>query len=54
MTDFGKWTLPGISLLDNNDSAVEIDENEVRRKEIEIQEKLLQFRIQVDMEGYTV
>lgn len=50
MTDFGKWTLPGISLLDNNDSAVEIDENEVRRKEIEIQEKLLQFRIQVDME----
>ena len=54
MTDFGKWTLPGISLLDNNDSAVEIDENEVRRKEIEIQEKLLQFRIQVDMEWYKV
>ena len=54
MTDFGKWTLPGISLLDNNDSAVQIDENEVRRKEIEIQEKLLQFRIQVDMEGFKV
>ena len=54
MTDFGKWTLPGISLLDNNDSQVQMDENEVRRKEIEIQEKLLQFRIQVDMEWYKI
>lgn len=50
MTDFGKWTLPGLALLDNNDMEIDIDESEVMRKELEIQEKLLQFNIQVDME----
>nr|MDD3719826.1 DNA translocase FtsK [Candidatus Gracilibacteria bacterium] len=52
--DFGKWVLPRITLLDDRGSEIKVDENEVKRKEIEIEEKLLQFKIEVDMEGYKV
>ncbi|MFA5916717.1 MAG: DNA translocase FtsK [Candidatus Gracilibacteria bacterium] len=52
--DFGVWTLPKIALLNDRGSEIKIDEHEVRKKEIEIEEKLLQFKIEVDMEGYKV
>jgi len=51
---FGNWKFPDINLLDNKWGEIIIDENEIRRKEIEIQEKLLQFGIQVSMQGYKV
>jgi DNA segregation ATPase FtsK/SpoIIIE-like protein len=51
---FNNWALPSLDLLDNRTKNVKKDENEIRRKEIEIQEKLLQFKIEVDMEGYQV
>jgi hypothetical protein len=31
-----------------------IDQNEIRTKELEIQEKLLQFKIEVEMLGYQI
>jgi hypothetical protein len=31
-------------------TTIKVDQNEIRRKEIEIQEKLLQFKIEVEME----
>jgi hypothetical protein len=49
-SDFKNWVFPELVLLDDRNTDVEIDENEIRRKEIEIQEKLLQFRIDVSME----
>ncbi len=52
--DFWKWTLPKISLLDDRGSNIKVDEHEIRKKEIEIEEKLLQFKIEVDMEWYKV
>lgn len=51
---FGNWKLPDVTLLTNHGKDILVDENEIRRKEIEIQEKLLQFGIQVSMEGYRV
>ncbi len=52
--DFWVWTLPKIALLNDRWSEIKIDEHEVRKKEIEIEEKLLQFKIEVDMEWYKV
>ena len=52
--DFWKWELPKINLLHNRWWEIKIDENEVKRKELEIEEKLLQFKIEVDMEWYKV
>jgi len=52
--DFKNWNFPELDLLDDRVSDIEIDENEIRRKEIEIQEKLLQFKIAVSMEWYQV
>lgn len=52
--EFKNWTLPEIWLLTDRGSGIQYDENEIRRKEIEIQEKLLQFRIEVTMQGYRV
>ncbi len=52
--DFKNWILPKIELLDDRGWKIIYDDNEIRRKEIEIQEKLLQFRIEVDMLGYQV
>ncbi len=54
ITNFNNWQLPSIDLLKNRWWAIIYDENEIKRKEIEIQEKLLQFRIDVEMVGYQV
>jgi len=51
---FNNWEFPSINLLENRWGAIAFDENEIRRKEIEIQEKLLQFRIEVQMEWFQV
>ncbi len=52
--DFKNWKLPEIDLLSDRGWKIIFDENEIRRKEIEIQEKLLQFRIEVLMQGFQV
>jgi len=51
---FKNWILPELALLDDRNIDIKIDENEIRRKEIEIQEKLLQFKIAVSMQWYKV
>jgi len=51
---FNNWELPSINLLDDRWWDIVFDENEIRTKEIEIQEKLLQFKIEVLMEGFQV
>jgi len=52
--EFKNWEFPELKLLDSRWWRIKYDENEIRRKEIEIQEKLLQFRIEVEMLGYQV
>ncbi len=52
--NFWNWTLPSLSLLDDRWWEIKIDENEVKRKQLEIEDKLLQFKIEVDMEWYKV
>jgi len=52
--EFKNWEFPDINLLSNIWWTIKYDENEIRRKEIEIQEKLLQFKIEVEMVGYKV
>ncbi|MCH2188921.1 DNA translocase FtsK [Candidatus Gracilibacteria bacterium] len=52
--DFKNWELPDLELLVDITSDLHTDPAEIREKEIEIQEKLLQFKIEVDMLGYTV
>ncbi|USN58810.1 MAG: hypothetical protein H6767_01630 [Candidatus Peribacteria bacterium] len=52
--EFKNWEFPALDLLDSIGGDIVVDEREIRRKEIEIQEKLLQFRIEVDMHGYKV
>ncbi|MCH8518237.1 hypothetical protein LAT59_00525 [Candidatus Gracilibacteria bacterium] len=54
ITNFNNWQLPTTMLLQKRDTEIRVDDNEVRTKEIEIQEKLLQFGISVTMEGYKV
>jgi DNA segregation ATPase FtsK/SpoIIIE, S-DNA-T family len=51
---FNNWKFPSLDLLTDRKTTVPVDQNEIRRKEIEIQEKLLQFKIEVDMEGCKV
>lgn len=51
---FKNWEIPDLNLLDVKWWKIVTDENEIRRKEIEIQEKLLQFSIKVTMEWYKV
>lgn len=41
-------------LLESRENGTQTDQNEIRTKEIEIQEKLLQFGISVEMAGYKV
>ncbi len=53
-TEFKNWEFPSLELLDDKKIVWVVDKNEIRRKEIEIQEKLLQFKIEVDMESYQV
>ena len=52
--EFKDWQFPELTLLDESKTAQRIDKNEIRRKEIEIEEKLLQFKIEVSMEWYQV
>lgn len=52
--DFKDWELPRTDLLDARGGKIVYDEREIREKELEIEEKLLQFKIQVDMQGYNV
>ncbi len=52
--EFKNWEFPNLDLLDNKWGEIKYDENEVLQKEIEIQEKLLQFWIDVSMEGFNV
>lgn len=53
-SEFKNWQLPELVLLDSRLWYIVVNENEIRTKEIEIQEKLLQFKIEVDMQGYRV
>lgn len=52
--DFQNWQFPELDLLKDRWWKIVFDENEIRRKEIEIEEKLLQFRIEVSMQGFQV
>jgi len=52
--EFWNWKLPEVNLLDERGGNIIFDENEIRRKEIEIQEKLLQFKIEVSMQWFQV
>ncbi len=52
--EFKNWQFPELNLLSNRWGKIKYDENEIRRKEIEIEEKLLQFKIEVSMEWYRV
>ena len=51
---FSNWTFPETSLLDSYPDEISEDTWEIRTKEIEIQEKLLQFGIEVTMQWYKV
>ena len=53
-SNFKDWSLPPLNLLDDRWWDIVYNENEIRRKEIEIEEKLLQFKIEVDMKWYKV
>jgi len=49
--NFSNWIFPELNLLnDKSKNQVSVDKNEIRRKELEIQEKLLQFKIEVEMQ----
>ena len=52
--NFKNWQLPGVEFLKKRWWDIKKNENEIRRKEIEIEEKLLQFKIEVNMEWYEV
>lgn len=54
VSNFNNWILPPLRLLESRENKVQTDQNEIRTKEIEIQEKLLQFGISVEMSGYKV
>jgi len=51
---FSNWKLPDLKLLKERWWNIVFDPKEIRKKEIEIQEKLLQFKIEVDMVWYQV
>ena len=50
MKTFSNWQLPSLDLLTKRGTDIPVDEHEIRTKEIEIQESLLQFGIQVTMD----
>jgi len=52
--DFANWKLPNLALLSNRWTDFVVDETDIKKKQIEIKEKLLQFRIEVDMEWYKI
>jgi hypothetical protein len=49
-SNFTNWEFPSLSLLDFPREIIMVDKNEIRKKELEIEEKLLQFKIEVSME----
>ncbi len=49
-----KWDLPSINLLSNRWWKIKFNKSSIEHKMLEIQEKLLQFRISVEMESYRV
>lgn len=51
---FKDWEFPSLSLLDDFSTDINYDENEIREKEIDIQQTLLQFNIEVEMQWYKV
>ncbi len=51
---FKNWIFPKLDLLTERGKNINYDKNEIRRKEIEIQEKLLQFKIEVEMLWFRV
>ncbi len=51
---FNNWQLPSLDLLTKRSTEIPVDNNEIRTKEIAIQENLLQFGIQVSMDGFKV
>lgn len=52
--DFGQWEFPPVDILDQATERYEVDMNEVRKKSYEIERSLLQFKIEVEMEGQKV
>lgn len=52
--DFSKWEFPTLDLLADRFTKTHVDETEIREKELEIKEKLLQFKIDVEMQWYRV
>ncbi|MCK9272546.1 hypothetical protein M0P65_03295 [Candidatus Gracilibacteria bacterium] len=52
--DFTSWDFPSSDLLNIIKNKGEIDNRIVEQKSLEIKEKLLQFKIDVEMKGYTV
>lgn len=52
--DFSKWVLPSLDLLKTRIEKVKTDENSIKQKMLEIQQKLLQFKIDVTMEDYRI
>lgn len=52
--EFKNWEFPSIDLLDDKWGEIKFDAAEIRQKELEIQEKLLQFNIDVTMEWFNV
>lgn len=49
-----KWTLPSLKLLKDPVVQDRADTNEIKQKQLEIQEKLLQFKIEVEMKDYLI
>lgn len=52
--DFSKWELPSLDLLKTRIEKIKTDENSIKQKMLEIQQKLLQFKIDVTMEDYRI
>jgi S-DNA-T family DNA segregation ATPase FtsK/SpoIIIE len=51
---FDKWEYPQLDLLDDKWGRIKYNEAEIKQKELEIQEKLLQFNVDVNMKGFNV
>lgn len=52
--DFGKWEFPSTNLLSQIEHVNQINPKEVEQKSLEIEQTLLQFKIDVDMMGQKV
>lgn len=51
---FSSWKFPDSDLLNKSQKKHEIDTNLVEKQSLEIKKTLLQFRLEVEMKGYTV